>query len=106
MTVWVSQVVLVVNNPPTNAGDMRDMGSIPGSGGSPEGGHSNPLQNSCLENSTNRSAWWATVHRVAKNQTQLKHLAGRPSVSVWKREPCIQRRPLPCGLSTQRKPSG
>ena len=39
MTVWVSQVVLVVNNPPTNAGDMRDEGSIPGLGRSPEGGH-------------------------------------------------------------------
>ena len=52
----------------------RDMGSIPGSGRSPGGGHNNPLQYSCLENSMDRGAWWATVHRVAKNWTQLKQL--------------------------------
>ena len=85
-----SQLALVLKNLPANAGDMRDMGSIPGSGRSPEGGHNNPLQNSCLENSTNRGA---TVRRVAENQTHLKHLAGRPSMSVWKREPCLQGRP-------------
>ena len=45
-----SQVVLVVKNPPANAGDIRDAGSIPGSGRSPRGGHGNPLQYSCLEN--------------------------------------------------------
>ena len=45
-----SQVVLVVKNPPDNAGDVRDMGSISDSGRSPEGGHGNPLQYSCLEN--------------------------------------------------------
>ena len=45
-----SQVVLVVNNPPATAGDIRDTGSIPGSGRSPGGGHGNPLQYSCLEN--------------------------------------------------------
>ena len=45
-----SQVVLVVKNPPANAGDLRDINSIPGSGRSPEGGHGNPLQYSCLEN--------------------------------------------------------
>ena len=44
------QVVLMVKNPPTNAGDIRDMGSIPGLGRSPGGGHANPLQYSCLEN--------------------------------------------------------
>ena len=52
-----------------------DSGSIPGSGRSPEGGHSNPLQYSCLENPTHRGAWWATVHRVAKSQTWLKQLS-------------------------------
>ena len=41
----------MVKNPPTNAGDIRDMGSIPGSGRSPGGGHGNPLQYSCLDNS-------------------------------------------------------
>ena len=45
-----SHVVLVVKNPPDNAGDVRDMGSISDSGRSPEGGHGNPLQYSCLEN--------------------------------------------------------
>ena len=44
----------------------RDTGSIPGSGISPGGEHSNPLQYSCLENPVDRGAWWATVHRVAK----------------------------------------
>ena len=64
-----SQVVLVVKNPSANAGDSRDVGSIPGLGRSPGGGNSNPLQYSCLENSMGRGAWWATVHRAAKNQT-------------------------------------
>ena len=45
-----SQVVLVVKNLPAHAGDVRDMGSIPGSGRSPGGGHGNPLECSCLEN--------------------------------------------------------
>ena len=44
------QVALVVENPPANAGDIRDVGSIPGSGRSPGGGHGNPLQYFCLEN--------------------------------------------------------
>ena len=64
-----SQVVLVVKNPPANAGDLRDTGSIPGSGKSPGGRHSNPLQYSCLENPLDRGI---TVHRVAKSQTRLR----------------------------------
>ena len=51
------------------AGDAGDGGSIPGSRRSPEGGHSNPLQYSCLENTMDRGAWWATVHGVAKSWT-------------------------------------
>ena len=51
MNFWVSQVLLVVKNPPANAGDIRDTGSIPGLGRSPGGGNGNPLQFSCLENS-------------------------------------------------------
>ena len=58
----------VVKNPPANAGDT---GSISGSGRSPGVGNSNPLQDSCLENSMDRGVWRATVHRVAKSQTQL-----------------------------------
>ena len=55
-----SQVVLVVKNPPANAGKVRNMGSIPGLGRSPGGGHGNPLQYSYLENLMDRGAWWAT----------------------------------------------
>ena len=57
----------LVKNPPANAGDARDLSSIPGSGRSPGEGNSNPLQYSCLENSIDRGAWWATVHGVAKS---------------------------------------
>ena len=69
-----SQVVLVVKSMPHNAtaGDPRDVGSVPGLGRSPGGGHGNPLQYSCLENPMDKGAWWATVHRVTKNQTLLK----------------------------------
>ena len=56
----------MVKNPPANAGDTRDMDSIPGSGRSPEEGNGNPLQYSCLENSMDRRAWWTRVHGVAK----------------------------------------
>ena len=49
-------MVLVVKKPPANAGDIREAGSIPGLGRSPEGGHDNPLQYSCLENSMDRGA--------------------------------------------------
>ena len=67
-----SQEVLVIKNPPANAGDVRDASSIPGLGRSAGEEHSNPLQYSCLENPMDRGAWWATVHGVAKSQTQLK----------------------------------
>ena len=60
-----SQVVLVVKNP-GNAGDVRDVGSIPGLGRFPGGSHSNLHQYSCLENPRDRGAWQATVHRIAK----------------------------------------
>ena len=62
-------MVLVVKNPPTDAGDTRGMGSVPGSGRFPGGGHDNPLQCSCLENPTDREAWQTTVHRVKKSWT-------------------------------------
>ena len=64
-----SRVALVVKNSPASAGDVRDMGSIPGSGRSPRGRRGNPLQYSCLENSMDRGAWWAAVHRAAKSRT-------------------------------------
>ena len=56
---------------PANAGDVGDVGSIPGSGRSPGEGNGNPLQYSCLENSMDRGAWWATVHGVTKSWTWL-----------------------------------
>ena len=65
--------MLVVKNSPATAGDIRDTGSIPGSGKSPGGEHGIPLQYSGLENPMDRGAWWATVHAVTKSRTQLKH---------------------------------
>ena len=62
----------MVKNPLANAGGIRDVGLILGLGRSPGGEHANPLQYSCLENPMDREAWWATVLRVAKSQTQLK----------------------------------
>ena len=59
----------MVKSLPAIAGDIRDPGSIPGSGRSKGGGHGNPLQYSCLENPMDRGAWRTTVHRVAKNWT-------------------------------------
>ena len=56
----------MVKNPPANARDARDMGSIPGSGRSPGGENGNPFQYSCLENPMDRGAWWATVHGVTR----------------------------------------
>ena len=68
--IWASQVVLVVKKLPANAGDVRGAGSIPELGRSPGGGHDNPLQCSCLENSMDRGAWWATVYGIAKESEQ------------------------------------
>ena len=66
---------LVVKNLPANEGDIRYVGSIPGSGKVPGAGHVNPLQYSCLENAMDRGAWRATVPRVAKSQRWLKRLS-------------------------------
>ena len=57
----------VVKNPPASAGDTKDVGSIPGSGRSPEKGNSSPLQYSCLGNPIDRGAWQATVHGFAES---------------------------------------
>ena len=65
----------MVKNPPANAGDIKDTGSIPGLGRSAGAGNGNPLQYSYLENPVDRGAWWATVHSVVKNQTQLERLS-------------------------------
>ena len=62
-------MALVIKNPPANAGDVRDTGSVIGPERCPGGGPGNPLQYSCLENPTGRGASWATVYGVAKSQT-------------------------------------
>ena len=74
-TTWTSQVVLVVKNLPASAGDVREVGSIPGLGRSPGGGNGNWLQYSCLENPMDRGAWQATVYRVTKSWTWLSDFA-------------------------------
>ena len=73
--VGVAQVVLVVKNLSAHAGDVREVGLIPGSERYPGAGNGNTLQYSCLENSKDRGAWWATVHRATKSWTWLtEHL--------------------------------
>ena len=64
---WDSQETLVVKHPPANAGNVRDMGLVPGFRGSPGGERGNPLQCSCLENPKDRGAWQVRVYRVAKS---------------------------------------
>ena len=68
MLIQASQVALAVNSLPANAGDIKDVGLIPGSERYPGGGPGNPLQYSCLENPTDRGAWWAAVHRVMQSE--------------------------------------
>ena len=68
-------MVLMVNNPPANAGGVRDVGSILGFGISPGGEQGSSLQYSCLENPRDRGDWWATVHGVTKSQMWLRSLS-------------------------------
>ena len=77
-------MALMVKKPPANAGDVRDMGSIPGSERSPGEGHGNPLQYSWLKNPMNRGALRAIVHRRAKSRTQLKPLSISPMIRMEK----------------------
>ena len=67
--------------PPASAGDIRDVGLIPGLGRSCGGGHSNPLQCSCLENPIDMAAWHTMVHRVEKSWTQLKQLSSHACIT-------------------------
>ena len=86
-----------VKNPPANAGDAEDVGSIRRLGRSIGGGNGNPLQYSCLKNPMNRGAWWATVYSIAKSQTRLsdftftfhyhaleKKMATHSSILAWR----------------------
>ena len=85
-------MVLVVKNPPANAGDSGDVGSIPEWGRSPGEGHGNPVQYSCLENPTDRGAWRVTVHGVTLGGCR------RLKRGCWVR-------PCPCSPSLPRKRS-
>ena len=78
-----SQVVLVVKNPPANAGDIRDSGLIPGLGRSPGGGNGNPFQYSYLGNSMDRGAWWATVHGVSNKSDTTATFTSCISAISW-----------------------
>ena len=64
-------MALEVKNMPANAGDIRDVGLIPGLGRSLGGGHGNPLQYSCQENPMDQEAWWAKARKVTKSQPGL-----------------------------------
>ena len=71
--LWGFPGSMVVKNLPANTGDTRDIGSIPGSGRTPEVGNGNPLQYYYLKTSMDRGVWWTTDHEVAKDQTQLSN---------------------------------
>ena len=96
--MWASQGVLVVKNPPADAGDVRHVGSIPGLGRSPGGGHGNPRQYSWLEDPMDRGAQWALVHRVSKDwdpteATLHSHVHLECIARSWNRcAPCCESR--------------
>ena len=73
--IRAAQVTLVEKNPPVSAGDLRVVGSIPGSGRFLRGEHGNAPQYSCLENSTDRGAWRATVHGVTEGRKLLERFS-------------------------------
>ena len=89
-------MVLIVKNLPANAGDVRDAVLIPGLKRFPGGGNGNPLEHSCLENPTDRGAWWATVHGVAElEKTERLTLSLPVSVKCLKQflahvKPCVR----------------
>ena len=84
-----SQVVLVVKNPPANAGRLRRVPSL-GGWRSPGEGHGNPLQYSFLGNPTDRGAWQAAVHGVTQNWTWLKWLSMQHVHMCWHGELCLR----------------
>ena len=69
---WASKETLIVKDPPANAGDIGDLGTIPGLGRSPVGGNGNSLQSSCLDNPMDRGAWHTIVYETENSQTPLK----------------------------------
>ena len=81
--------MLVVKNLPASAGVVRDLGSIPGLGGSLAVGYGNPLLYSCLENPLDRGVWQAVVHGVTKSQTWLKRLSTHTSIIMIANTCCL-----------------
>ena len=81
-------MVQLVKNLPASAGDARDPGLIPRSGGLPGEGNGNPFQYSCLENPVDRGAWQDVVHGIAKNWTRLSAQAHnqRKKINILKNE--------------------
>ena len=73
----------MVKNLPANAGDARDLGSIPGLGRSPRVGNGYPFRYSCLENHVDRRAWWATVHAHQHDCPEKGGTAGIPLLLLW-----------------------
>ena len=82
-----SWVVLVIRNPPANAGDTRDMGPVPGLGRSLAEGNIYPLQYSCLENPMGRGAWWTIVQEVTKSWTGLSMSDFGKLTFTWSKSP-------------------
>ena len=72
----------MAKNPPANAGDVRDMGSIPGSGRSPGEGNSNSLQYSCLGSPMDKGAWQATIHGVVKGLDMTERLTAHRTLGT------------------------
>ena len=83
------QVVIVVKNQPTHAGDIKDLGSVSGLGRSPRGEHGNPTQFSCLENPMDSGACQATVQRIAKSWTQMKQFNTHARLSTLFSNSCL-----------------
>ena len=85
ISFWASQAALEIKKMPANAGDIRDVGLIPGLERYPGGGHCNPFQYSCLENPMDRGVWWAIVHSVPKSWTwMMRQLTRRIKVGyAW-----------------------
>ena len=90
MNKWAAQVALVVKNPPASSGEVREMGSIPGSGRFPGEGNGNPFQLSLLENPMGGGAWQVTVHKVAKSWIWLKWLSTHTThMNKWFVQGCV-----------------
>ena len=94
--IWASRVALMVKSLPAKAGNITDVGSIPGPGRFPGGGHGNSLWYSCLGNLVDRGAWRVTIYRVTKNQTCRKRLSTHTlSLYYWKSNHILR---MPIGL--------